>query len=96
MWSQTPQFTVLLEAPAGSNIEINVHHGVIQTFEAKNGGLSEDLTKEFRTALVGQKLQDIGDWTQFLQSRIEPWHNECGTIADRLDSLIPVPDFSQL
>jgi lipoate-protein ligase A len=95
MWSQTPQFNIVLEAPARSEIEINVHHGIIQTLETKKGSLPDDMLEELRTALAGQKLQDIGDWAQFLQSRIEPWHTDYGVIAERLETFLPVPQFGK-
>ena len=95
MWSQTPQFTLILENLLGSTIEINVHHGIIKTLEAKAGQNSGDVFEELRAALVGQRLQDIGDWGQFLQSRIEPWHNAYEVIADRLETLLPVPQFDR-
>ncbi|KAF2441784.1 hypothetical protein P171DRAFT_488223 [Karstenula rhodostoma CBS 690.94] len=91
MWSQTPQFDLVLEGPARSEIKINVHHGIIKTLETKGDSLPDDMLEELQTALVGQKLQDVGNWTQFLQSRIEPWHADYGVIADRLEILLPVP-----
>ncbi|KAF1964960.1 hypothetical protein BU23DRAFT_39373 [Bimuria novae-zelandiae CBS 107.79] len=95
MWSQTPQFTLLLEDLFGTTIEINVHHGTIQTLETKCDRDLGDMLEELRTALVGEKLQDIGDWVQFLQSRIEPWHSDYEIVADRLEKFLPVPQFGR-
>ncbi|OAG07535.1 uncharacterized protein CC84DRAFT_1087925 [Paraphaeosphaeria sporulosa] len=95
MWSQTPQFNIAFEGPARSEIDINVHHGIIKTLETKGGSFPDDMLHELQTALVGQKLQDIGDWSQCLQSRIEPWHSDYGIIADRLETLLPVPQFER-
>lgn len=97
MWSQTPQFDIVLEGPADSEMKINVHHGVVQSLESRGGHessgghLTSDLVEELRTALVGQKLQDVGDWTILLQSRIEPWYGEYELVAMRLEMLLPVP-----
>jgi lipoate-protein ligase A len=90
MWSQTPQFTLAFEGSGSSVLELNVHHGVIQTLEPKEGQVPGDMLEEFRAALVGQKLQDINDWSQFLQSRLEPWHSDYEVIASRLETLLPV------
>ena len=95
MWSQTPQFNLVLEGPAGTEIEMNVHHGIIKTLETKDGSPPGDLLEELQAALVGQKLQDVGDWSQFLQSRIEPWHSYYEVFADRLETLLPVPQFAK-
>ena len=91
MWSQTPQFTLAFEGPGSSVLELNVHHGIIQTLEMKDGQVSGDTLDELRAALVGQKLQDIRDWSQFLQSRLEPWHSDYEIIANHLETLLPVP-----
>ncbi|KAJ4357891.1 uncharacterized protein N0V89_002468 [Didymosphaeria variabile] len=91
MWSQTPQFTLLLEGPARTEIEVDVRHGIIQAIETKGDRVPAKMLEELRMALIGQKLRHIGDWTQFLQSRIEPWHSDYGVIADRLETLLPVP-----
>ena len=74
---------------------MNVHHGVIKALKAKNGSPPDDTLEELQTALVGQKLQDVGDWSQFLQSRIEPWHFDYEVFADRLETLLPVPQFAK-
>ena len=95
MWSQTPQFDIVFEGPSGSEMKINVHHGVVQTLESRGDRVSTDVVEELRAALVGQKLQDVGDWNQFLHSRIDPWHIDYEVIADRLEILLPVPQFQQ-
>ncbi|KAJ4294566.1 hypothetical protein N0V90_008257 [Kalmusia sp. IMI 367209] len=91
MWSQTPQFNLVVQTSTGSEIEINVHRGIIQTIEAKEAHVLGPVLEELQVALVGQNLQDIGDWSQFLQSRIEPWHNDYAILADRLENFLPLP-----
>lgn len=89
MWSQTPQFTLTLKSAGGVDIDINVHHGVIKSLEAKGG--SQVALEKIQATLVEQKLQDIGDWNEFLRSRIEPWDDGFTILADRLEELLPVP-----
>lgn len=92
MWAQTPQFSVKVDVLGDADIDMNVHHGVIKTFEVDPQHESE-IHQELRSALVDQKLQNIGDWTTFLQARVEKWDAQCSAIADRLEELMPVPDF---
>lgn len=91
MWSQTPQFTLGFQGPTDSAFELSVHHGVIQSLELNQGRISTDKLEELRAALIGQKLQDISDWSQFLQCRIEPWHGDYQLIATQLEKLLPIP-----
>jgi lipoate-protein ligase A len=92
MWAQTPQFSVQLSFPDDLDINMDVHHGVIKSFEIDAGHESET-HEELRSVLVGQKLQDIHSWTALLQPRIKNWSARCSSIADRLDEMMPIPPF---
>lgn len=92
MWAQTPQFSVRIDDASNGDIEMNVHHGIIKSFEV-DAGYESELHEELRNALVGQKLQDIDGWTTFLESRVQNWDAQCSSIAGRLDELMPVPAF---
>jgi lipoate-protein ligase A len=92
MWAQTPQFDVKLDFVDGPNIIMNVHHGIIKTFETE-AQAADETHEDVRSALVGRKLQDIHDWTMLLQSRVEPFNDRCAAVAKRLDELLPVPEF---
>jgi lipoate-protein ligase A len=92
MWAQTPQFNAKLDFVDGPDITLNVHHGVIKSFDVEAEPVDE--THEvIRSALVGQKLQDVSDWTMLLQSKVEPFNDRCSSVAMRLDELLPVPKF---
>jgi lipoate-protein ligase A len=91
MWSQTPQFDVLLNTPDDVGITMNVHHGIIKSMELKYSRLSPKAQEELRAALVEQKLHDISNWTTFLQHRIKHQDDRTATIAKRLDELMPIP-----
>jgi lipoate-protein ligase A len=92
MWAQTPQFNVRIDDANNGDIELNVHHGIIKSFEV-DAGYESEMHEGFRHALVGQKLQDINDWTAFLKSRVQNWDARCSSIAGRFDELMPVPAF---
>lgn len=91
MWSQTPQFNLVVETATGADIEIDVKRGVIQAVEAKDAETQNSMLVELQAALVGQNLQDIGDWTDFLQSRIVPFDEHYEAIAHRLETLLSAP-----
>jgi lipoate-protein ligase A len=91
MWSQTPQFDLLLDASDDVGITMNVHHGIIKSLELKHSRLSPKTQEEMRAALTEQKLQDIPDWTAFLQDRLRHQDDRTVKIAKRLDELIPIP-----
>lgn len=92
MWAQTPQFDVKLDFVNGPEVTINVHHGVIKSFEVEAGTLDET-HEDLRSALVGTKLQDVTDWTMLLQASLEPFDERSAAIAKRLEELLPVPKF---
>ncbi|RMZ66227.1 lipoyltransferase [Pyrenophora seminiperda CCB06] len=90
MWSQTPAFRLLLDPTYDIGLEMKVHHGVIKSLEFKNPDLPDRSRIALRTALVGLKIQDIRNWTKFLQQRIQSWDQGLGTVASRLDELLPM------
>jgi lipoate-protein ligase A len=92
MWAQTPQFSVKIDGLSDGDIDMNVHHGIIKNFEV-DARYESEMHDEIRSALVGQKLQDISDWTALLESRVQNWDARYSAIADRLDELMPIPAF---
>ncbi|KAF9693585.1 hypothetical protein EKO04_008443 [Ascochyta lentis] len=92
MWAQTPQFDAKLDFVDGPNVTMNVHHGIIKTFDVEPGAVDET-HEDIRSVLVGKKLQDVTDWTMLLQSNVEPFNDRCAAIAKRLEELLPVPEF---
>ena len=92
MWAQTPQFDVKLDFFDAPEITINVHHGVVKSFEVEAGPLDET-HEDLRSVLVGVKLQDVTDWTMLLQANVEPFNERCMAVAKRLEDLLPVPEF---
>ena len=94
MWSQTPQFDLLLDPNHDIGIDMNVHHGTIKSLDFKASHLSTGTQQDLRNALVGQKLQDIRDWTQFLEDRLPTWDERSTAVARRLDELMPIPALS--
>jgi lipoate-protein ligase A len=97
MWSQTPQFDLLLNAKADIGITMNVHHGIVKTFDFENSGMTTQMRKNIQGALVGQKLQDIRNWTTFLKSQIGALNDwkRIELIAKRLDELLPIPKLAE-
>ncbi|KAF2127228.1 hypothetical protein P153DRAFT_358846 [Dothidotthia symphoricarpi CBS 119687] len=93
MWSQTPQFDVEIDVKDEVSIHMNVHHGVVKSFDTVDISRESDTHADIRDALLGQTLQSIRDWTMFLHSRVEPWDAQAASIAKRLDELVPIPDF---
>jgi lipoate-protein ligase A len=81
----------LLDASDDVGITMNVHHGIIKSLELKYSRLSPKAQEGLRAVLVEQKLQDISDWTAFLQNRLRYHDDRTSTIAKRLDELIPIP-----
>jgi lipoate-protein ligase A len=96
MWSQTPQFDLLLNASDDVGIDMNVHHGIIKSLDFKDSRVSSKMQDEMAAALVGQKLQDIHQWTTFLQDRVGRLDNQTSAIAKRLDRLLPVPKLADI
>jgi lipoate-protein ligase A len=92
MWSQTPQFDILLDTPDDIGISMNVHHGIIKTLDLKHSRLSPRTQESLRGALVGQKLQDVREWSSFLHSRLGKLDDRTSIIAGRLEELVPVPN----
>jgi lipoate-protein ligase A len=92
MWSQTPQFDLLLDTPDDIGISMNVHHGIIKTLDLKHSRLSPREQDGLRKALLGQKLQDVREWSTFLQSRLGKLDDRTAIIARRLEELVPVPN----
>ncbi|KAF2690707.1 hypothetical protein K458DRAFT_438530 [Lentithecium fluviatile CBS 122367] len=95
MWSQTPQFTLTLQPYAGVDMDINVHHGIIKAINAKGSRYGTDVLDKIRPALVGQRLQDVGDWHTFLRSRIHPWDDGFDILGHHLENLIPIPKLTK-
>jgi lipoate-protein ligase A len=91
MWSQTPQFDLLLDTPDDIGITMNVHHGIIKSLELKHSRLSPRTQDELRKALVERKLQDIHEWSTFLCTQLGKLDDRTSGIASRLDELMPVP-----
>ncbi|PVI06855.1 hypothetical protein DM02DRAFT_513606 [Periconia macrospinosa] len=85
MWSQTPQFTLSLQPYL--DLEISIRHGIIQKLEG-----TAKMVEEWRSALLGHKLQDVRSWSAFLQNRLDPWTNECAVLANYLEVHLPVPE----
>ncbi|RAQ99378.1 lipoate-protein ligase a [Stemphylium lycopersici] len=92
MWSQTPAFSLVLDFKDDVGIEIKVHHGVIKSLDFENSALSDKSRSTLRTMLVGLKIQEVRNWTDFLQKRLRSWDEELATVAKRLDELLPVPE----
>ncbi|KAH6639787.1 hypothetical protein C7974DRAFT_138898 [Boeremia exigua] len=92
MWAQTPQFDVKLDFVDGPEITMNVHHGVIKSLDVE-AGFSDETHEDIRLALIGTKLQDVSDWTTLLQACVEPFNERCIAVAQRLEELLPVPEF---
>lgn len=95
MWAQTPQFNVTLDFDDGPDITMNVYHGAIKSFEVE-ADFVDETHNDIRSALVGQKLQDVPDWTMLLQSSVEPFNDRCAAVAKRLEELLPVPEFPRI
>jgi len=91
MWSQTPQFTLKLEPFEGADLELNVHHGVIKALDGTCGPDGNQAVEKIRNALVGQKMQEIGNWNMFLRKRIQPWDDKCNSLTKRLEEMLPIP-----
>jgi lipoate-protein ligase A len=91
MWSQTPQFDLLLDSSDDIGITMNVHHGIIKSLELKHSRLSPRAQEELRKILVEQKLQDVRNWTVYLQHRLGDLDHRTATIAQRLNELMPLP-----
>jgi lipoate-protein ligase A len=91
MWSQTPQFTLKLQAFDGVEFDVNVHHGVIKALDNSTGRNGSGMVEKIREALVDKRLQDIGDWNTFLRNRIQPWDEKCEFLAEQLEELLPIP-----
>lgn len=92
MWAQTPQFDVKLDFVNGPEITMNVHYGIIKSFDVE-ARLVDDTHEDLRMALVGTKLQDVPDWTMLLQANVEPFNDRCAAVANRLEELLPIPEF---
>jgi lipoate-protein ligase A len=91
MWSQTPQFDLLLDTPEDIGISMNVHHGIVKSMHLKHSRLSPRTQDELRRALVEQKVHHVRDWSTFLQNRLGNLDAPTLIIAKRLNELIPVP-----
>lgn len=91
MWSQTPQFDLLLDTPDDIGISMNVHHGIIKSLDLKRSRLSPKAQEALRRALVERKLQDIHDWTGFLEQQFGNMDDRTSIIAKRLNELMPLP-----
>lgn len=85
MWAQTPQFTLSLHPYL--DLDITVRHGIVEKLDG-----TAKMANEWRSVLLGLKLQDVRGWNAFLQSRIDPWTNECAVLANHLDMHLPIPE----
>jgi len=94
MWSQTPAFRLVLDPTHDIGIEMKVHHGVIKSLKFENPNLPDESRVALRTALVGLKIQDIRNWTSFLEKRVRSWDQGLETVTGRLDELLPIPEIS--
>ncbi|EDU47075.1 LplA Lipoate-protein ligase A [Pyrenophora tritici-repentis] len=94
MWSQTPAFRLVLNSKNDIGIAVKVHHGVIKSLEFENSEIADMSRMALRTALVGLKIQDIKNWTRFLQKRVRSWDHGLAKVAGRLDELLPIPEIS--
>ncbi|KAF1955641.1 hypothetical protein CC80DRAFT_516996 [Byssothecium circinans] len=83
LWQQTPQFTVSLE-PA--SIEVVVRHGAIHELQGDDSRLPM-----LQEALVGHKLHEIRDWSEFLKQTIYPWRQDDEELSQQLQTHLPVP-----
>ncbi|KAL7776687.1 hypothetical protein CFE70_007105 [Pyrenophora teres f. teres 0-1] len=92
MWSQTPAFRLVLDSKHDIAIAMKVHHGVIKSLEFENSEIPDMSRMALRTALVGLKIQDIRNWTSFLQKRVPSWDQGLSKVAGRLDELLPIPE----
>jgi lipoate---protein ligase len=91
MWSQTPQFTLSLQDHSNQvDLEMNIRHGIIEYLEA-NDVQDFEMLEQLRASLIGQKLQDVGNWHDFLRhhSRLRP--DTCTVLAGHLEGLLPTP-----
>lgn len=94
MWSQTPQFDLLLDAKEDLGMSMNVQHGSIKSLGFESSQLPAHAQEELRECLVGMKLQDIYSWTSYLHDRLGHLDATIAPIAKRLDLLLPVPKLS--
>jgi lipoate-protein ligase A len=95
MWSQTPQFDLLLDASDDIGISMSVQHGIIKSLELKDSRLSSKVQEKLRKALLEQKLQDVHNWSAFLRDRLGRLDAPISRVAKRLDQLIPIPKLAQ-
>ncbi|KAF1849682.1 lipoate-protein ligase A [Cucurbitaria berberidis CBS 394.84] len=91
MWSQTPQFHLSLDPSVDIGVDMDVHHGIIKSVDFKGSLLSTEAQQDLRIMLLDQKLQDIHNWTRFLQTRLKKWDERSAAVARRLDELMPIP-----
>lgn len=91
MWSQTPQFDLLLDTPDDIGISMNVHHGIVKSLDLKHSRLPPKAQETLRKALVEQKLQDIDDWTAFLEEHLGNTDDRSSMMGKRLNELLPIP-----
>ncbi|KAF2002618.1 hypothetical protein P154DRAFT_430349 [Amniculicola lignicola CBS 123094] len=89
MYSQTPQFELLLNRSDG-RIEMTVHHGIIKSCELTHSRFSVEELGKMRAALLETKLQDIHDWAEFLRAH-SPKELSPNTLAQRLAKYLPLP-----
>jgi lipoate---protein ligase len=95
--SQTPQFTLKVgpqnlfsQKNSGVHIDMNVHHGVIKSFDFDGVDISSTTIEEVRALLVDRKLQDIDGWNDLLLSNV---HGDgVSRIASYLEEFLPIPD----
>jgi lipoate-protein ligase A len=95
--SQTPQFVLKVDSRnppskknAGAHIDMDVHHGVIKSFDFDAANISSTTVNAVRTLLVDRKLQDVVDWHDLLHANV---HGDgISTIASYLEEFLPIPN----
>lgn len=70
---------------------MNVQHGIIKSLDFKGAQLSTQMQEAMLAALLEQKLQDVRNWSSFLQNSLGRLDGPALSMAQRLDELLPVP-----
>jgi lipoate-protein ligase A len=70
---------------------MNVHQGIIKSFDYNSSDCSTDLVDKVRSALLGSRLQDIRDWYGFMESNIPSDQAGLSRVIKYLDEFLPIP-----
>jgi lipoate---protein ligase len=76
----------------GAHLNMNVHHGIIKSFEYASAGVANSTVEAVQSLLVGRKLQDLHSWHDLLNNKISDEHSGSEDIANCLDKLLPIPE----